>query len=568
MKENKKIKIPKFFKDSDNLTKKTKANKNTKIIKGYFESILEKNIDNKNKEDIKIKRNLRRNNSALIFKKYNLNKEKQKNSVNKESFSDKKNPEIVSSKSFRKKLLKKTRSSYINDSYHSEISNLEKTIFEQISTDLTKIKLKTNKTLNIMQKNIEILNKELFNRATRINILKMDKNSKKYKLMTQHNNTKNKSNIKSRNLNSFVNTNLTRSSSAIENKKSDEFIEIPKRRHNLLKTKTHFQPLYKTMNNFYKNMFHFRNLNINDKVLLNHFYRINTLGEVGFFQNSYIPESNMQTHIILNKISLINDNINFFKVNYMNTDTFNSAFDNMENQYKAKFNIVLEEICVILIKIVPKMLKKFFYGALDIMLYASIPDIKIEMEKKPENEKECLNLNLSFFNLVYEYFTGCIEIFQEIIKKMEDYKFSKPEYDKINIFLDLARNNTSKLNLMAKNYILKNNKDKEIFDNFEIGIGVKQKCQYKKNNIIERFIMRQKNNIPDEHLKMHRINVALDSKKNYTEKKVLYYQKRFLGKSKYLLNSSLVANMMKYFKRNAQSQIIAQQVVDRYRNKE
>ena len=571
MKENIKIKIPKFIKNKDNdtVTNKTKIIKKIKIKKDNFETLL-KNIDDITVINNKIKNNLNKNNSALDFKKLDLTKDRQKNYEDIESYNDKKIPEVnqekTTSKSFRKKLFRKSKSNNDNDSKQSETTNLEKTIFEQISTDLTKIRIKTNKTLSAMQKNIEILNKEIFNRATKLrNVFEMDKN-KKSKFRTRHNNIRSACNAVNKNLNSV--SNLTRSSSAIENTKSEKFFEIPSMQLNSIKTKKTFQPLYKTTNNFYKNMFHFRNFYINDKILLNQFYRINTLSTVGYIQNSYISEPKTQAHIILNKISLINDNINFFKVNYMYTDVFNSAFDNMENKYKAKINIILEEICVILIKIVPKLLKKFFYDALDIMLYASVPDIKAEMEKKPENEKECLSLNLSFFIIVCDYFTGCIEIFEEIINKIEDFKFFKTEYYKINLFLDLVRNDTSKLNLMIKNYILKTNKDKEVFENFEIGIGIKQKCRYNKYNILERFNMRQRNNIPEEHLKLNRINVALDFKKNYSESKISYYKRKYLGKSKYLLDSSLVANMMKYFKRNVQSQIIAQQVIDRYRNKE
>ena len=87
----------------------------------------------------------------------------------------------------------------------------------------------------------------------------------------------------------------------------------------------------------------------------------------------------MQINDIFNKIKLILDNIDYFKANYFNNGNFYAAFENMKNMNKAELNLTIEELCFILIEIVPKLLQKFF-DELDRILYIKIPDIEQEME--------------------------------------------------------------------------------------------------------------------------------------------------------------------------------------------
>ena len=258
----------------------------------------------------------------------------------------------------------------------------------------------------------------------------------------------------------------------------------------------------------------------------------------------------------------------------MYKENFYSAFDNMENRKKAEFNLVLEEICVLLIKIVPKLLKKF-YENLDILLYVSIPNIGQEMEKDPQNERECLNLNFLFFNTVSFYFLGCVEILKEIQKRIEFFKYTYSEYILINKYLNLARYDSSKINSIANIHISKTVKDKQILEKLEIGLGIKEKKEIFNEDILERFHQRLKSQkILYDSIKINRINSALNfNNKSFSFKKYGSFKKtgkNILEKkeNKSLLNNPLVKNIMKYFKNNIKSQIISQQVIERYKTKE
>jgi hypothetical protein len=64
----------------------------------------------------------------------------------------------------------------------------------------------------------------------------------------------------------------------------------------------------------------------------------------------------------------------------------------MENPVKAHFNMIIEEVCILVVKLIPLILKEFYFS-LSQLLFINIPQINEEMEKTPSNEIECLKYN-------------------------------------------------------------------------------------------------------------------------------------------------------------------------------
>ena len=524
----------------------------------------------------------------IPYKKNNsyLNKKDNKSFNNKESNTQNLKSTIIQKKNFNKK--RKIIKFNINP-----VKN--KTVFEQMIEDIDRIKIKTNRTLDIIKKNVKISNKEVSNRANKIlNIDKLLKNLRQYSHQNYLNNKKSESfhnnnefniNFSENNINNFLDyvseVNLNKSS-AKENysyRKSQEqnighkflnnlgMIKIPSISLNSIKVKD-------VGYNLYDKMYHYRNFYLSEEILENKFEKLfsndNLIGN-----NLYIKEAKLQLNDIVNKLNLVLDNIEYFKSNYMHKGIFYSAFDNMRNKQKAEFNSVIEETCVLLIKIVPKLLKQF-YENLDKLLYVNIPDINQEMEKNPENEKECLNFNYTFFNIVSFYFYACVDILKEIKKRIEYFKYTYSEYIILNKYINLARYNTSKINSIAQINILKTMKDKEILEKFEIGLGIKEKKNDFNDNILDRYHKRHQQKLFQETSKLDRINSAINFKnKSYSSKKLskigLNGNNKFIlekREMKSILNNPVIINMMKYFKKNIKSQIISQQVIERYKIKE
>ena len=430
----------------------------------------------------------------------------------------------------------------------------KKTIFQRIIECIDKIKKDNEKAYKIVKKN------ERKSISLKIKNFTNWKNININTLMPK---------LKEENKTSFKNIKIDTSKKIY--KPTDEELKsiIPATADNLtvsLKKDINFVKLDNdtTQTNFEK-MHHTRNLKITKEQLQNHFAKAGIITQL-WRKTLFINSTEMQMNDIFNKIRLILDNIDFFKANYYNNGNFYLAFENMNNMKKAKLNLTIEELCFLLIKIPQKLLLKF-YKNLDKFLYVEEPDIKKEMEKIPKNEKECLNINCSFLNSVSVYFAGCAEVLKEIKKRIDYYKFSNHEFLLIDNFLDLARFDTSKINSIAEIYIEKLKKDKEILEKLEIGIGIKKKKR-KIEDIFERNHKRYTQNFKDE-IKLERINSSLNLKNKYLgdEKRMKFILMR-RQKNLNILNQPIVRSLMKYLKDNIKSQIISQQLFERYILKE
>ena len=318
-----------------------------------------------------------------------------------------------------------------------------------------------------------------------------------------------------------------------------------------------------------KEMYHHRNLFISREKIEINLEKADIINKLTK-KNIFIKNSDLQMNDILNKIKLIFDNIDDFKVNYFNNGNFYSAFDNMENLTKAEFNLTLEEICFLLIELCPILLRKYYENR-DMILYVPLPDFKKEMEKDPKNEKECLELNSNLLNSVSTYFMGCAEVLEEIKKKINDYKFNKKEFYTISNYLDLARYDISKINSMAEIYIDKMHRDREILEKLEMGLGIKPKKKFLIEDIFERNHKRYKQNFK-ETMKYERINATLNLKRAMSYSSGNEKRNKFIlmrrSKNLNILNRPVVTAMMKYFKDSIKSQIISQQVFERFKSKE
>ena len=484
--------------------------------------------------------------------------------------------------------------------YIKFIKNYPKTFYQKISNSIQKMKIQTDRILTAMRKNLKISNREVFRRTTSvINI----HNINKKKLKQNNLNRDDSKNIEESSIyDNYINIEKALKPSSFSNRLKIKYnianyldndirfgfgvnrqilglAKIPSTSFHKVKNKPFYIPLFKQLEinkkKFYKNMYHFRSFDMIDKLLLkntnNKIYdRDNTL--IGL--TSYVKEPDIQLKFIFNKIKLILDNIKHFKSNYMIKRDFRLAFINMENPIKAEFNYILEEFCILLIRVIPLILKGF-YNSLDQLLFINIPGIDDEMQKKPSNEIECLKYNIKFFNKVTDYFAACVDIFNVIQKQIAEFKYTSSEFLPLNKNLDLARYDSTRLISMADSYIEKAKNDENVFTKFEIGLNLKKKKIQKKEekiNGFERFHKRRRIKVIGEAFKLDRINSALNIAANGMKKDILLEDEKRkkikLNKNPSILNSDLIKDMMKYFEDNIKAKIISQQVIERFKTKE
>ena len=509
----------------------------------YSNSLLKKNASVDSFFDSK-NLNLRNKEKSLFFNK-KIKKINANDTSNKKI--NKSNNIISSYKSKLKDQNKNKKNKIVKISY---VEEKNQSVFNKIVESIEKIKKESQKTYNIIKKN-----------EKKTNFLKIKNytNWERIKLKSENSKLKEESGNNSKMLDSFI--------SPIAYKPTDEEInsKIPKTTNNIrdINFPNNGNKIICVQKNA-KKLYHKRNLFITKEQLDTNFFKAGIITNL-WRRTGFLRETEMQINDIFNKIKLILDNIDYFKLSYFNNGNFYAAFDNMKNISQVELNLTFEELCFLLIDIVPKLLQKF-YDELDRILYIKIPDLDQEMEKIPTTERECLEFNCAFLNSVSIYFTGCSGILKEIVKRIDYYKFSDKEFLLIDNYLDLARFDINKINSMAGIYIDKMKKDEKIVEKIEMGLGERKKKYNIVGDILERVHKRYSKNFRDD-TKLERINSSLNLKGDLfggDEKRKKFILMR-RAKNLDILNQPVVANMMKYFNDNIKSQIISQQVFERYK---
>ena len=324
----------------------------------------------------------------------------------------------------------------------------------------------------------------------------------------------------------------------------------------------------------YKNMYHIRTLDFSLFDVRKQLSKIYGMPALLVEQNSFEDDHDMNSLLLNNKIRIIKDNIEHFKMNIMHRKEFLEAFNNMENYQKAELNYNLEEISCILIQTIPVLMQNY-YETIKKLITIVIPNIKQERLKKPESETQCLNLNYAFFNSAIEYFNICLEVYHILNLKENRFIYTITDFGILNSYLDLIRYLTNNLNSMSDAFINKTKNDKKILDRMEIVLNLKKPIR-KKIDILERFHKRHRKQASEWELKIERVNRALnmdsiskslenkDKKSNWRKFKIKE-KNSFIKKSAF--NSDVFRSMLKYFKPEIKSKIIALQIVDRFEMK-
>ena len=157
-------------------------------------------------------------------------------------------------------------------------------------------------------------------------------------------------------------------------------------------------------------------------------------------------------------------------------------------------------------------------------------------------------------------------------KKITDLKFPRNIFCQINLLLDTARFDSSTLIAFAKAYIEKTKSYIKMLIKFEEGLELREKKVFRESNdYLERYKNRERRLNKDENKKLNRIINALDLdykiKRRNQPMEYLGNYNKYLNQTS-LLNLGIVSNMMKYIDKPIREKIIAQRVVERYKENE
>ena len=440
-------------------------------------------------------------------------------------------------------------SNNINYNYNQSISNGSTTIINFVNDTATKSNNKTNNTNNIntsfnMNSANKTLNKKSFSQTTK------NKNSPK----------------------------KTKANNDSDSEEKINLLKIPEINLSSINSTIAIKPLFPIdkYNRAYKNMFHYRTLDFSLLYIRKQLYKIYGMPALLVEQTTFSKDNDLNTLSINNKIRLIQDNIDHFKINIMYKNDFLEAFNNMESYQKAEFNCNLEETSCVLIKMIPIILQNY-YEIVKKLVSIAIPNIKQERLKKPETESQCLNYNYSFFNSSSEYFNICLEVYRILNLKVNRFVYSIQDFGPLNSYLDILRYTTTNIISMSSSFISKTKNDKKILDKMEVGLSLK-KAEVEEVDILERYHKRHRKQNSEWDLKIERVKRALDMKdgnmskpEDYSDKRKYWSKFKIKGKhpgvKRSAFNNSIFRSMLKYFKPEIKSKIIALQIVDRFEMK-
>ena len=440
-------------------------------------------------------------------------------------------------------------SNNINYNYNQSISNGSTTIINFVNDTATKSNNKTNNTNNIntsfnMNSANKTLNKKSFSQTTK------NKNSPK----------------------------KTKANNDSDSEEKINLFKIPEINLSSINSTRAIKPLFPIdkYKHAYKNMFHYRTLDFSLLYIRKQLYKIYGMPALLVEQTTFSKDNDLNTLSINNKISLIQDNIDHFKINIMYKNDFLEAFNNMESYQKAEFNCNLEETSCVLIKMIPIILQNY-YEIVKKLVSIAIPNIKQERLKKPETESQCLNYNYSFFNSSTEYFNICLEVYRILNLKVNRFVYSIQDFGPLNSYLDILRYTTTNIISMSSSFISKTKNDKKILDKMEVGLSLK-KAEVEEIDILERYHKRHRKQNSEWDLKIERVKRALDMKdgnmskpEDYSDKRKYWSKFKIKGKhpgvKRSAFNNSIFRSMLKYFKPEIKSKIIALQIVDRFEMK-
>ena len=440
-------------------------------------------------------------------------------------------------------------SNNINYNYNQSISNGSTTIINFVNDTATKSNNKTNNTNNIntsfnMNSANKTLNKKSFSQTTK------NKNSPK----------------------------KTKANNDSDSEEKINLLKIPEINLSSINSTRAIKPLFPIdkYKRAYKNMFHYRTLDFSLLYIRKQLYKIYGMPALLVEQTTFSKDNDLNTLSINNKIRLIQDNIDHFKINIMYKNDFLEAFNNMESYQKAEFNCNLEETSCVLIKMIPIILQNY-YEIVKKLVSIAIPNIKQERLKKPETESQCLNYNYSFFNSSTEYFNICLEVYRILNLKVNRFVYSIQDFGPLNSYLDILRYTTTNIISMSSSFISKTKNDKKILDKMEVGLNLK-KAEVEEVDILERYHKRHRKQNSEWDLKIERVKRALDMKdgnmtkpEDYSDKRKYWSKFKIKGKhpgvKRSAFNNSIFRSMLKYFKPEIKSKIIALQIVDRFEMK-
>ena len=290
--------------------------------------------------------------------------------------------------------------------------------------------------------------------------------------------------------------------------------------------------------------------------------------------NSYLENDlKFQSDVIKDELSIILDNIQYYKSTCLSNSNIIPSFKNKELKYQVHINKMLEETNFLL-NMIPKIILKEYYDYNERFIAiegANNQDFKTTIIN---DESEAFIINGKLLNKIGSFLKCCFDVYIDLISQVEDNMIiKKKDFDLLLSIFEKIRYFIGELTISGKNAIKDLDFDRKLIQKYktliikkkdsenelilpqhiDIGEKMSKDLQFKKNETTQ---------------KLQRITNSLNSHKKEDISKSLKQKKALMMmKNKYgpmgLINSQIMTKMLKYLNKDIRGKIISLRTIDR-----
>ncbi len=165
-----------------------------------------------------------------------------------------------------------------------------------------------------------------------------------------------------------------------------------------------------------------------------------------------------QYKIINDEYKLLEDNYNFYTTRVIRKANYYEAFSSSSLMSKINYNKALEETIGILY-ILPQLLLLEFYKLIKNYSGVKVPNKKLLKEKIINDEDKNLSYNNTLLISIYDFFKSCYEVYQTLIKEVNDMTLKYNAFTNVINCFQKARFNLSFISTSSENALINYNTD-------------------------------------------------------------------------------------------------------------
>ena len=269
-----------------------------------------------------------------------------------------------------------------------------------------------------------------------------------------------------------------------------------------------------------------------------------TIGSDKINVSSLQNDIDYQFKIINDEYILLEDNFNFYTTKVIPKVNYYESFANISLSSKVNYNKALEETIGILY-ILPQLLLVEFYRLIKNYAGVKIPNKKLLQEKIIDDENKNLSYNNVLLVTIYDFFKSCYEVYQTLIKEVNDMYLKNNAFANVINCFQKARFNLSYVASASENALKNYNNDlkcikkmkKEKMTTISVDLTTKMRnlFDFKKNAEKQRK-MRIENALENKYLDD-------DDNSNTFRKRHKSTKKEFVS----FVESKLINSLMKHF---------------------